>query len=75
MSKRIIRVQNHELAQKLHNVVGKAISVVRNSDHTDYGILAEVSAGSLLLKDGRDHIHAVKFTDITEVIYDEVSNW
>jgi hypothetical protein len=75
MSKRIIRIKSVKVSGDLLKLVGRDVHIVRKNDHTAFGILAEILPQSLIIKDKRDHSHQFDFTEIAELIYDEVSPW
>lgn len=76
MSKRIIRIKSGvDLPIKLENLLGRDVHIIKKNDHTQYGMLSDIVAESVTIKDGRDHVHRIDFSEINEVIYDEVSPW
>jgi hypothetical protein len=80
VGKRNIRIQRHELPQRLREIEGKEVHVVMMDGKTHFGLLISADASALHLRDAnakwtslRRHSQVLPLDGIMEVIFDLVT--
>lgn len=73
MSKRLVRIFSPQLKELLPSLMNRELNIVLYNGRTFFGRLEANNLQLLTLKDLRGHQHNFAFTDIQEVIYDQVS--
>ncbi|MFT4031022.1 MAG: hypothetical protein QM669_01250 [Siphonobacter sp.] len=71
MGKRLLRISNQLLAQKLPSLVGTPLHIILQSGVTFHGTLISTSPTHLTLQDGLLQKRTYPFEQINEIIYDE----
>ncbi len=74
MSKRLIRIRNKEGYQNLEKYVGTEVNAILQNGNTHFGLFTNITPEYLIIKDQRDHIHQIPFSDLYEIILDRYAN-
>jgi hypothetical protein len=73
MGKRLIRIYDKDIPAKSKSLTGLKINIVLHNQSTFHGLLVKVNEDGLELKDMRNRTHTIKFSEMTEIVYDMVA--
>jgi hypothetical protein len=73
MGKRLIRIYDKDIPAKSKSLTGLKINIVLHNKSTFHGLLVKATEDGLELKDMRNKKHIIKFSEMTEIVYDMVA--
>jgi hypothetical protein len=73
MGKRLIRIYDKDIPARSKSLTGLKINIVLHNQSTLHGLLVKVNEDGLELKDMRNRTHTIKFSEMTEIVYDMVA--
>lgn len=71
MGKRLIRVFQSQLPERSAEIIRRDVNIVLKSNQTFFGHCLKIENQIIFLKDFRQHLHNVAFSQIESVIYDQ----
>ncbi len=71
MGKRQYRVAPKELLNKAAELQGRKVQVILENNRVFSGLVQEVTATAVVLKDARFNLHRLSPNDVREVVYDK----
>ncbi len=75
MGKRLIRIFEAEIPDKLPSLLGKEIHLVLKNDVTLHGKVLKLEKDFLYFQDMILRKHKIQITDLAQILKDEVSSW
>jgi small nuclear ribonucleoprotein (snRNP)-like protein len=71
VGKRQYRVAQKDIVSKAAELQGQKVQVILENNRVFSGLVQEVSATEVVLKDARFNIHRLSPDDVREVVYDK----
>ena len=75
MGKRQTRIFRRDIPQQAAALTGTEANILLDSQATLHGIILEISADNLVLRDMRLKKHTVPLSQISEIMVDKAAEW
>ncbi len=75
MGKRLIRIFEAEIPEKLPTLLGEKIHLILKNDVTLHGKILKIEKKFLRFQDMILRKHTIPIADLAQIIKDEVSSW